>query len=65
VASNSEFCENQWNDLLFFEIVPSYCFRASEASKIDCLKIKYESFGPKFLIPHEKWIFWCPVISRN
>ena len=22
-----------------------------EASKIDCSKIKYESFGPKFLIP--------------
>ena len=38
VASNSELCENQWNDLLFFEIVPSHCFGASEASKIDCLK---------------------------
>ena len=30
VASNSEFRENQWNDLLFFEIVPSHCFGASE-----------------------------------
>ena len=30
VASNSELCENQWNDLLFFEIVPSHCFGASE-----------------------------------
>ena len=30
VASNSELHENQWNDLLFFEIVPSHCFRASE-----------------------------------
>ena len=30
VASNSELRENQWNDLLFFEIVPSHCFRASE-----------------------------------
>ena len=27
-----------WNDLLFFEIVPSHCFGASEASKIDCFK---------------------------
>jgi hypothetical protein len=36
VASNSEL--NQWNDLLFFEIVPSHCFGASEASKIDCFK---------------------------
>ena len=25
VASNSELRENQWNDLLFFEIVPSHC----------------------------------------
>ena len=39
VACNSEeLCENQWNDLLFFEIVPSHCFGASEASKIDWLK---------------------------
>ena len=38
VASNSELHENQWNDLLFFEIVPSHCFGASGASKIDCLK---------------------------
>ena len=38
VASNSELSENQWNDLLFFEIVPSHCFGASEVSKIDCLK---------------------------
>ena len=30
VASNSELHENQWNDLLFFEIVPSHCFGASE-----------------------------------
>ena len=38
VTSNSKLRENQWNDLLFFEIVPSHCFGASEASKIDCLK---------------------------
>jgi hypothetical protein len=38
VASISELRENQWNDLLFFEIVPSHCFGASEASKIDCFK---------------------------
>ena len=30
VAFNSELRENQWNDLLFFEIVPSHCFGASE-----------------------------------
>ena len=30
VASNSELRENQLNDLLFFEIVPSHCFGASE-----------------------------------
>jgi hypothetical protein len=38
MASNSELRENQWNDLLFFEIVPSHCFGASEASKIDRFK---------------------------
>ena len=38
VASNSELRENQWNDLLFFEIVPSHCFGASDTSKIDSLK---------------------------
>ena len=30
VASNLELRENQWNDLLFFKIVPSHCFGASE-----------------------------------
>ena len=30
VASNSELRENQRNNLLFFEIVPSHCFGASE-----------------------------------
>ena len=38
VASDSELHENQLNDHLFFEIVPSHCFGASEASKIDCFK---------------------------
>ena len=52
VASNSKLRENQWNDLLFFEIVPSHCFGASEASKIDCLK-------------NWIWKFWCLNISRN
>ena len=47
VASTSELHENQWNDLVFFEIIPFYFCRASEA-----LKIKYEKFGPKMLIPH-------------
>ena len=52
LASNSELHENQWNDLLFFEIVPSHCLGASEAQKLIASKIKYERFGPKFLIPH-------------
>ena len=30
VASNLELCEIQWNNLLFFEIVPSHCLGASE-----------------------------------
>ena len=30
VASNTEFRENQLNNLLFFEIVPSHCFGASK-----------------------------------
>ena len=30
VASTSELRKNQRNDLLFFEIVPSHCFGASE-----------------------------------
>ena len=38
VASNSKLRETQWNNLLFFEIIPSHCFGASEASKIDSLK---------------------------
>jgi hypothetical protein len=46
VASNPELPKNQWNDLLFFEIVPS-----QKPQKLTALKIKYESFGPKFLIP--------------
>ena len=30
MASNSELRENQWNDRLFFEIVPSHCIGDSE-----------------------------------
>jgi hypothetical protein len=30
MASNSELRENQWNNLRFFEIVPSYCLVTSE-----------------------------------
>ena len=30
VASHSELRENQWKDLIFFEIVPSHSFGASE-----------------------------------
>ena len=30
------------------------------------LKTNYEKIGPNILIPNvEKWIFWCPTISRN
>ena len=61
-ASNSELRENQWNDLLFFEIVPSQCFGASEASKIVCFKngIKYGIFGRKILIPLRKMDILVP-----
>jgi hypothetical protein len=37
-ASTSELLENQRNDLVFFKIIPSHFFRASEASKIDRFK---------------------------
>jgi hypothetical protein len=36
----------------FLEIVPSHCLGTSEAQKLIASKIKYERFGPKFLIPH-------------
>jgi hypothetical protein len=32
--------------------------------KLIASKIKYEKFGPECLIT-QKWIFWCPSISRN
>ena len=35
----------------FFEIVPSLCFGPQKPQKLTASKIKYESFGPKFLIP--------------
>ena len=38
VASTSELLENQWNDLVFFKIVPSLFCRASEVSRIDYFK---------------------------
>ena len=50
VASNSELHENQWNNLLFFEIVPSHCFKPQKPQKLTATKIKFESFGPKNLI---------------
>ena len=64
VASNSELRENQWNNLLFFEIVPSHCFRASKASKIDRFR-KLESFGPKIEIPHWKMDILVPLIFQE
>jgi hypothetical protein len=54
VDSTSELLENGWNDLVFFKTIPSHFCRASEASeasKLTALKIKYEKFGPKILIP--------------
>ena len=36
--------------LWFYFFVPLTCCRASEASKINCLRIRCEKFGPKFLI---------------
>jgi hypothetical protein len=50
-ASTSELRKNQQNDILFIKIIPSHFCRALEASKIDCLKIKYEKFGLKNFIP--------------
>ena len=38
VASTSELLENQRNDLVFFKMIPSHFFMASEASKIDSFK---------------------------
>jgi hypothetical protein len=52
VDSTSELLENQRNDLVFFKNIPSHFCLASEASKLTVSKIKYEKFGPKFLIPH-------------
>ena len=34
VASNSKLRENQWNNLLFFEIVPSHCFGPQKPQKM-------------------------------
>ena len=60
VVSYSELHENQWNDLLFFEIFPSHCFGASEASKI-----RYESFGPKILILRQKMDILVPQYFKK
>ena len=34
VASNSELRENQWKNLLFFEIVPSHCSGPQKPQKL-------------------------------
>ena len=52
VALNSELRENQWKDHLFFEIVPSHCFGASEASTIDSLK-------------DYVWKFWTKIFNSS
>ena len=43
VASNSELRENQWNNLLFFKIVPSYCFKIRVIIAVKCF-LKIEIF---------------------
>ena len=64
VAFNSELRENQWNGLLFFEIITSHCFGSSEASKIDFFKNwiwKFWTFWLKkmdILVPNISRIFW-------
>ena len=49
VTSNSELRENQWNDLLF--LFPLIALGPQKPQKLTASKIKYESFGPKILIP--------------
>ena len=41
VASTSEFLENQQNDFVFIEIIPSHFCMASEASNLSASNIKY------------------------
>ena len=47
MASTTELLENQWNDHVFFKIIPSHFCSASEATKIDKFKtlLKNGYFG--------------------
>ena len=65
VVSTSEFHEYWWNDLdLNFLVHEGFC-RASEASNIDCLKIKVGKVWTKYLYSSLKntYVFWCPNIQ--
>jgi hypothetical protein len=55
------------NGTTFFslKLLPLIASGPQKPQKLTASKIKYESFGPNFLIPHRKWIFWCPNISKN
>ena len=52
VTSNLELSENKWNDLLFFKLFPLIASGPQKPKKLIASKIKYESLGPKILIPH-------------
>jgi hypothetical protein len=48
------------------KLFPLIASGPQKPQKLDASKIKYDSIGPKILIPRrKKWIFWCPNISRN
>ena len=52
VTSNLELSENKWNDLLFFKLFPLIASGPHRPKKWIASKTKYESLGPKILIPH-------------
>ena len=47
VASTSELLETQWNDLVFFKIIPSHFCRPQKPQILTASKIKHEKFGSK------------------
>jgi hypothetical protein len=51
VASTSELLENQRNNLFSSKTFPLISSGPQKPQKLTALKIKYEKFGPKFLIP--------------
>ena len=52
VVSTSEFHEYWWNDFGFIFLSPWLVAGPRKPQKLTTSKIKYEHFGPKFLIPH-------------